>query len=118
MNNIHINSRIHDFAHLGNALAVHNVKLCDLERRSNLVLDNLNLCVVTDYLAANLNGLDSSYVKSNRSIELKSTAARCGLGVTVHNSDFLTNLVDENSNAVRLGDCTCKLFIACDISLA
>jgi len=39
-------------AFAADAFAVHNVELCHAERRSNLVLDNLDLRVVADDFAA------------------------------------------------------------------
>ena len=81
-------------------MTVENIELSLLKRRSYFILNNSYSCMVTDNISAVPQSLYSSYVKSYGCIELKCTAAGSSLGVTEHNADLLTELVDEDADAV------------------
>src|SRR6185437_7550104 len=64
--------------------AVQDVELGHLERRRHLVLDDLHLRPVTDWLGTVLERLDPAYVEPYRGIELQRLTTGGGLGAVVH----------------------------------
>ena len=87
----------------------HDIELCLAEWRSHLVLNYLNSCSVTYDLTALSERINSSYVKSYGSIELKCTTTCCNLRVTEHNSNLLSELIDKYDNTVGLADNSSEL---------
>ena len=88
----------------GDAFAVHNIEISLFEGRRAFILDDLGACTVANDLGAVFDGLCAADVDTDRSIELQRVAAGCRLRVAVHDSDFHTQLVDEDHDAVCLGD--------------
>ena len=85
----------------GDAGAVDDVELGLLERRRDLVLDDLHAHAVADRLDALLERLDAADVEPHRGVELERAAARRGLGVAEHDADLLAQLVREDADRVR-----------------
>ena len=65
--------------------------------------------MVTNDLAALLDGLDTAHIHADGRIELQRAAAGGGFRVAEHNADLLTQLVDEDDAAVGLADDTGQL---------
>src|SRR6266511_2214519 len=79
----------------GDPRAVDDVELGLLERRRDLVLDDLHADAVADRLDPFLQGLDAADVEPHRGVELQRAAAWSGLGRTEHDADLLAQLVRE-----------------------
>ena len=106
---IQLHRKVHQLSPLGDALAVHDIENRLFKGRRNLVFHNLGARAVADDLGAVLNRLGPADIDTHGSVELERVAARCRLGVSVHDADLHTKLVDENNNAVRLRDVAGKL---------
>src|SRR5260370_1027312 len=65
LDNPGFHAEIHQFARLGNALAVHDVELDLLEWRCDLVLDDLHARLVADDIVALLDLADAADVEAN-----------------------------------------------------
>ena len=79
---------------------VHDVELGLLERRRDLVLDDLHADAVADRLDAVLERLDPPDVEPDRGVELQRAAAGRRLGVAEHDADLLAQLVREDADRV------------------
>ena len=84
--------------------AVHEVELGLLERRGDLVLDDLDADAVADDVGALLDRVDAADVEAHGRVELERAAARGGLRVAEHDADLLAQLVDEDAHGVGLGE--------------
>src|SRR5438132_14321578 len=80
--------------------AVDDVELSLLERRRDLVLDDLHAHAVAVRLDAVLQRLDPADIESDRRVELQSAAARRRLRVAEHDADLLAQLVREEADRV------------------
>ena len=99
-----VDAEVEDGALLGDARAVHDVELANLEGRGDLVLDDLDADAVADDVAPLLDGVDAADVHADGGEELERAAAGSGLGVAEHDADLLAELVDEDAGGVRLGE--------------
>src|SRR5690606_10875078 len=97
-----LDAEVDDLAQLGDALAVHDVEDDLAERRGDLVLDHLHPGGVADHLVAVLDRARAADVETDRGVELQRIAAGSGLGRAVHDADLVTDLVDEQHDALRL----------------
>ena len=68
--------------------------------------------MVTDHLAALLQGLCPSDIKTYGSIELQSTSTSRCLRVAKHNTNLFTELIDKDYHTVRTAYC-CSKFTKC-----
>ena len=91
-----LDADVDEAALAADALAVHDVELGLLERRRQLVLDDLDAGAVADHVGAVLERLDASDVEPDRGVELERLAAGGGLGRAEHDADLLAQLVDED----------------------
>ena len=64
--NLQIRTDIDDFTQTRNPFAIKDVKLHLLERRSNLVLHNLDSGFVADHFVCTLNGAHSTNIETHR----------------------------------------------------
>ena len=96
--------KIQDVTDVGNALAVHDIKLGLFERRSDLVLYDLDPGPVSNTLTALLEGLDPAHVHSHGSIKLEGAAAGRHFRISEHDADLLAELVDEDDCTVGFAD--------------
>src|ERR1700730_11272330 len=92
-----LDAEIENFAHLGDALAVHDVEFDLLERRRQLVLYHLDAGGVADHLVALLDRADAADVEADRSIEFQRIAASGGFRRAIHHADLHPDLVDEDT---------------------
>ena len=99
-----VDAQVDDLALAADALAVEDVELGRLERRRDLVLDDLDLGLVADDLVALLDAAGAADVQPHRGVELQRVAAGGGLGVAEHDADLHADLVDEDDHAVGLLD--------------
>ena len=106
---LQLHGKIYEFSPLGNALAVHDIEDGLFKRRRDLVFDDLGARAVADDLGAVLDGLGPANIDTNGRVELERVAARGRLGVSVHDADLHTKLVDEDDDAVRFRDVAGKL---------
>src|SRR5690606_19573667 len=91
-----LDAHVDERALLGDAVPVEDVELGLLERRRDLVLDDLDPGAVADRVAAVLEGLDAAHVQAHRGVELQRLAAGGGLRRAEHDADLLAQLVDED----------------------
>ena len=84
-----------------NTFAIHNVKLCLFERRSDFIFNNFNASTATNHIVTVFQSIHSTHVNTNSRIELQRTTTGSSFRVAEHNANFFTNLVDENSSAFR-----------------
>jgi hypothetical protein len=99
-----LDAEIEDLAELGDALAVHDVELDLLERRRHLVLDHLHPGGVADDVVAVLDLAGAADVEADRGVEFQRVAAGRRLRIAVHDADLHADLVDEDDQALGLGD--------------
>ena len=100
VDNLVLDRHVEHRALLGNARAVHDVELSRLERRSYLVLDDLDPHTVANDLAIDLDAVHAPDVHAHGREELERAATGRGLGVTKHDADLLAQLVDEDAGGV------------------
>ena len=103
-----VDAEVDDLADLGDALAEHDVEFGALERGCHLVLDDLDLRAGAELLLAVLDDRHASDVDADRGVEFQGVTARCGLGVSVYDSDLVAQLVDEDADGLGLGDARCE----------
>ena len=84
----------------GDPRAVDDVELGLLERRRDLVLDDLHAHAVADRLDTFLERLDPADVQADRRVELERAASRRDLRAAEHDSDLLAQLVREDADRV------------------
>ncbi len=99
-----LDAHVDDLALAADALAVEDVELGGLERRRDLVLDDLDLGLVADDLLALLDRADAADVEPDRGVELEGVAAGGGFGRAEHHADLHPDLVDEDDHGVGLLD--------------
>src|SRR5262245_58197261 len=80
LNHAGLDAEIDQFAGLRDALSVHDVEFDLLERRRQLVLDQLHARLVADNLIALLDRSDAADIEAHGSIEFQRVAARCRFG--------------------------------------
>ncbi len=97
-----LHAHVDQAALTADAHAVEDVELGLLERRGDLVLDDLDPGAVADRLGAVLQGLDPADVQPDRGVELQRPATGRGLRRAEHDADLLPQLVDEDRGGVRL----------------
>ena len=73
-----------------------------LERRSDLVLHDLDSGAVAHRFGATLQRFDSAHIQANRRVELQCLAAGGGLRGAEHHADLLAQLVDEDRGGMGL----------------
>ena len=91
-------------AELADALAIDDIKLGHLERRSHLVFNHLDLGAVADHLRSVLELLSPPHIQAHARIELERAAAGGGFGVAVHHAHLFAQLVNEDGHGIGLGD--------------
>ena len=96
-----LDAEIEQAALVRDADAVLDVELGELERRRDLVLDDLDADPVADRLGALLEGLDAAQVESLRGVELQRPPARLRLGAAEADPDLLADLVREQADGLR-----------------
>ena len=101
--------QIQDISYHRNTFSEHNIKLCFLKRRRNLIFHYFDTGTVTDDLTALLQCLNSSDIQSYRRIELQCPSTGGGLRVTEHDTYLLTKLVDKNNSTVGFADHSSQL---------
>src|SRR5690606_19155216 len=100
LDNIEVNSQVNDFTDLRDTFSEHNIKLCNTERRRNFILNNLHFDPVPRYLIRIFNLRGSADVQTNGSVKFKGITTGSRLGVTKHNTDLFTQLVDKYTAAI------------------
>src|SRR5580692_250725 len=96
--------QVQHVAFAADAFAIKNVEFSFAERRSHLVLHDLDLGARADDGVAFFHGGDAADIDAHGRIELQSAAAGRGFGVTEHDTDLFANLVDEDERGARFGD--------------
>ena len=79
-------------------------KYASLKGGAHLILDDLGTRAVADDLRAVLDGFGAADIDTDGRVELQRVAASGRFGVAVHDADLHTQLVDEDDDAVGLGD--------------
>ena len=109
LDQVEIRCNVEDIALPGNPFSEHNIEFSFLEGGSNLVLHDFDSRPVSDDFTLGLDGLDPADIEADGGIELQGPAAGRGLGISEHDADLLTELIDEDDDAVRLRDDRRKL---------
>ncbi len=109
LDNACLDAEIENLADLRNALAIHDVEFDLLERRRDLVLDDLHARGVADDIVAVLDLAGAADVETHRGVEFQRIAAGGGFRVAVHHADLHAQLVDEDDHAARAADRTGEL---------
>ena len=65
--------------------------------------------MVTGHFPRSLQGFRTAHIHTDRRIEFQSPAACGRLGITEHNAQFFSELIDKNYNTIRFADYTCEL---------
>src|SRR5215831_5041343 len=86
-----------------------DIEFCAAERRSALVLNDLDPGTAADRLCAVLEGFDAPYIQPDRGVELKGPPTGGGFGRPEHNSYLFPQLVDEDRGGLRLIERTGEL---------
>src|SRR5579863_8884922 len=89
---------------MGDAFAIHNVKLSFAERGRSLVLDHFDFGARACYLITFLNSGNAANIHAHGGVELEGATAGGRLRVAEHDPDLLPDLVDEYQAGARLGD--------------
>src|SRR4051794_767358 len=102
--NAGLDAEIEDFAHLGDALAIHDVELDLLERRRQLVLHHFYAGLIAHYFVTLLDRADAADVQSYRGVEFQGVAAGGSFRRAVHHPDLHADLIDEDHHGVGFVD--------------
>ena len=86
------------------ALAVDHIVFRLLEGGSDLVFNDLDLCILDDYLAAFFYRVALSYIETDGGVEFKRHTAGCRFGIAEHYADLFTKLVYKYYDRVCLVD--------------
>ena len=81
---------------MADAFVEHDVEFRLPERRRDLVLHDLHAHVIADDHLALFHRPDAPHVQTHGGVELQRPAAARGLGIAEHDTDLLTQLIDEN----------------------
>ena len=95
-----VDAEVEQAALVRDALAVLDVELGQLERRRDLVLDDLDADPVADRLGALLEGLDPAQVEPLGRVELQRPPARLRLRAAEADPDLLADLVREQADGL------------------
>src|SRR5579872_6792412 len=95
LDNAGLDAEVQNLAHLGDALAIHDVEFDLLEGRGEFVLHHLDAGGVADYLIALLDRADAADVETDGSVEFQRVAAGGGFRRAIHHADLHPDLVDE-----------------------
>src|SRR5690606_10670379 len=95
-------AHVDQFAFAADAFAIQDLGDDLLERRRQLVLDDLDLGLVADDLVALLDRADTTDVQTDRGVELQGVAAGGHFRALArhHHADLVTQLVDEHHQGV------------------
>ena len=104
LDDIELRAQIEDLALAGDAFAIKDVEARLLERRRNLVLDDLDFGLGADHFLALLDRSDAPDVEPHGGVELQRVAAGRRFRVAEHHADLHADLVDEDDEAVRALD--------------
>src|SRR5215471_18309967 len=104
LDDVLLHAEVDDLAFARDADAVEDLEFRGLERRRDLVLDDLDACLAADDLFALLDRADTADVEPHGRVELQRVAAGRGLGVAEHHTDLHADLVDEDHEGVRTLD--------------
>ena len=108
INNIAICCQIKNITSIRDSFTEHNIKLCFLKWRSNLILYNFDSCSVSDYFSALFDLFNSANIQSYGRIEFECTTACCCFRTAKHHSDLLTQLINKDNRTVGLTDDRCQ----------
>src|SRR5205085_5919061 len=102
LDELRIDAHVDQLALARDAFAVEDFGNDLLERRRQLVLDDLDAGLVADDLFALLDRADATDVQAHRRVELQRVAAGGGLGILArhHDADLVAQLVDEDDQRV------------------
>src|SRR5271166_4093630 len=95
LDDVGFHAKIDQFARLGDAFAIHNVEFDLLEGWSNLVLHDLDACLVADNLVAFLDLPGAPDIEPHGGVELKRVPSRRRLRIAEHHANLHADLVDE-----------------------
>src|ERR1700677_100129 len=97
-----VHTHIDQRAFPADASAVEDVELGLLERRRDLVFDDLDPGAVADRIGAVLECLDPAHVHAHRRVELQRLSTGRGFWTAEHDPDLLAELVDEDRSSSRI----------------
>src|SRR5690606_4955850 len=93
-------TQIDKLPELGNALAIHDVELDLLERRSELVLDHLDARLIANGLLPVFHRTYAANIEPHGGIEFQRVAACGRLRRPEHDADLHAYLIDEDDHGV------------------
>src|SRR6185436_1314585 len=91
-----LDADVEELAGLGDAFAVADVELRLAEGCGHLVLDDLHLDARADHFLPFLDLVRAADIQTHGGVELEGPAAGGGLRVAEHDTNFFTDLVNEN----------------------
>ena len=97
-------AQINNLANLADTLTKGNLKLSLAERRSNLVLHHLHTYQIAKNIFTILDGRSLADIQTYRSIEFQGITTGSRLRVAKHDTNLITQLVDEDTSGVCLAD--------------
>src|SRR5215469_10994994 len=100
-----LDAEVDEPAFTANPDSIQNVKFCDLEWRTYLVLHDLHAGPVSDGVSAVLQRLDPPNVQPDRRVELQRLPTGGGFGRSEHNTYFFPKLVDKDRRRLCLVEC-------------
>ena len=97
-------TQIDDFAAAGNTFTKHDVEFSFAERRSNFVLYYFHAYLVTDHFFSVFQLVGTPDVQTYGSIEFQGVTAGGCFRIAEHDTDFLTQLIDEDTGGIGFAD--------------
>src|SRR5581483_8118282 len=110
-----LHSQVDQIAFPGNAFAIDDVELSFAERRSHLVLDDLDLGAIADHRFAFFDRGDAADVGADAGVELEGAPAGGGFGIPEHHADFSRIWLMKIRQVFDLETMPVSLRMACDI---
>src|SRR5476649_1672794 len=104
LDDLRIRTQIEDLAFARRAFSIKDVEVGFLERRRDLVLDDLDLGFVADHFVARFDRAGTADVQAHGSVELQGVTAGRRFRAAEHDADFHADLVDEDDQRVGAVD--------------
>src|SRR5471032_651527 len=104
LDDLRIRTQIEDLAFARRAFSIKDVEVGFLERRRDLVLDDLDLGFVADHFVTRFDRAGAADVQAHGSVEFQGVTAGRRFRAAEHDADFHADLVDEDDQRVGAVD--------------
>src|SRR5690606_4707172 len=97
---IALNPQVDDFAHVVNALTVHNLEFGLFKRRRHFVFNHFDAGFVTHHFITLLHRAGTTDIQTHRGVEFQGVTTGGGFRAAEHHADFHADLVNKDHQTV------------------